>query len=168
MTAERVQDWTVMLVVRSLTLWNSRRARSVEVRNVGTAGALDHKSGATRVIVWLGFLNVVIWSIVGLTWLFSPGPVPAQTWAASVPGVLEINGLPQVRAQRIDAQTASISVVTKPASKTYRVTTRDMADVRVFWRGQTLVVDAGDGPVWRIDWKHDLLLQAPDSYGWQR
>ncbi len=140
---------------------------SATLKRTQAATAPDHKSGATRVIVWLAFIAIVIWTIAGLSWMFAPSPVAPPTWSAEVPGVLELNGLPSVTAKVLaDGRGASVRVTSEQRQQTFRVVSTNISAMRIFWRGKTLVIDAGEGVVWRVDPEHDLLLRAPDSYAW--
>jgi hypothetical protein len=140
--------------------------RDSRVRGNSLFDPLVHRGGSRRLIVWLAFGAALIWAVAGVSWLVAPDPVAAATWAAEVPGRLDLNGLPRVHTEVIDRQTAEVIVVSKQARQTFTVSTTDIASMRIFWRGKTLIIDAGGGSVWRVDPKRDLLLRAPASYGW--
>jgi hypothetical protein len=130
------------------------------------ATALDHKSGTTRIIVWLAFVTAVIWALVAVSWLVAPKPLAAPSWSTQVGGLLQVQGRPTVSLQATGTDTAIIRVnASAGAQQTYRIQAGDLTQVRTFWRGTTLVIDTGS-LVWRIDSKLKLLLRAPDSYGW--
>ncbi len=130
------------------------------------ATALDHKSGATRTIVWLAFVATVIWVAVFASWLFAPKPIAAVSWSTQVGGSLQVQGRPSVFLHAQGDRTAVIQVdADGQDQQSYRIAAADLAQVRTFWRGSTLVIDTGTS-VWRIDSKLRLLLRAPDTYAW--
>ncbi len=143
----------------------NRRATNRAAQLVHRSSALDPRSSATRAIVWLAFSVGLIWVGVGIAALFSPGPMQPPTWSASVPGQLKLAGKPSVTASIVDSRSASIVLVDKGKTTTYRIAITDASSVRTFWRGSDLVVDTADA-VWRVDTKHDLLLRASASYAW--
>jgi uncharacterized membrane protein len=136
------------------------------VRSSRGATALDHKSRATRSIIWMAFFAVVIWVLVFLSWLLAPKPIAPVSWSTPVGGRLQVAGRPNVFVQATGAQTAIVGVdAIGMSQQTYNIASNDLTKVRTFWRGTTLVVDTGTA-VWRIDSKLKLLLRAPDAYGW--
>ena len=143
----------------------NRRSVNRAAQLVHQSSALDPRSGTTRAIVWLAFAVGVLWTGVGLSALLSPDTVQPPTWSASVPGQLKLEGKPAVITSIISAGTAQVVVADGDESHSYRIDVDDAASVRTFWRGRDLVVDTSSA-VWRVDIRHDLLLRAPDSYGW--
>ncbi len=143
----------------------NRRAVNRAAQLVHHSSALDPCSAATRAIVWLAFSVGLIWVGVGVSALFSPGPMQPPTWSASVPGQLKLAGMPTVTSTIIDDRSAHIVLVDNGETDTYRVAITDPSAVRTFWRGSDLIVDTA-GSVWRVDTEHDLLLRAPASYAW--
>jgi hypothetical protein len=143
----------------------NRRSVNRAAQLVHHSSALDPRSGATRAIVWLAFVVGLLWTGVGLSALFSPDTVQPPTWSASVPGQLKLEGKPSVTTSIISADTAEVIVADENESHSYRIDLAEVSSARMFWRGRDLVVDTS-AAVWRVDTRHDLLLRAPESYGW--
>jgi hypothetical protein len=127
--------------------------------------ALDRHGRFSRLLVWvtIGAMGLAGGSALAVR-LNRPSP-ELPGWSVQAPGVLELEGKPTVDLDVVDGRT-TVRVTTDDRVLTYRVETGAGIRPRAFWRGDRLMIDAGESSVWAIDVGSRRLVKAPSADGW--